>query len=95
MRMFSIGLVAILALSQVRAEDQQQARDKEQLNKPSNCTYTIAGQVNEVPVGTRLCWRSPAPYSDYALLQCGPPLNEITEGLKRGDPRCDRYEDRQ
>ena len=93
MRMFSIGLVAMLSLSQARAEDQQ-TQEKEQKNKPSNCSYTIAGQVIEVPVGARLCWRSPAPYSDYALLQCGPPLNEITEGLKRGDPRCDRYEDR-
>ena len=94
MRMLSIGLVAMLSLVQARAEDQQQAQAKEQQNKPSNCSYTIAGQVIEIPVGTRLCWLSPAPYSDYGLLQCGPPLNEIAEGLKRGDPRCDRYEDR-
>jgi hypothetical protein len=91
--MFSIGLMAMLALSQARAQDQPRAADKQQ-DKPTGCSYTIAGKVVEVPVGTRLCWLSPPPYSDYGLLQCGPPLNEIAEGLKRGDPRCDRYEDR-
>ena len=91
MRMLSIGLVAMLSVVQARAQDQKQA---EQQGKPGNCSYTIGNQAYEVPVGKSLCWKSPPPYTDYALLQCGPPLNEITEGLKRGDPRCDAYEDR-
>jgi hypothetical protein len=92
MRMLLIGLMVTLSFSQARAEEQRQ--DNKAQNTSRNCTYTIDNKVYEVPVGKSLCWKSPPPYSDYGLLRCGPPLNEITEGLKRGDPRCDSYEDR-
>jgi hypothetical protein len=59
------------------------------------CSYSINGYPYEVPNGKSLCWRSPFPYGAvYALLQCGPPIQEITQ-VKRGDARCDRYEMRQ
>lgn len=74
---------------------QAQSQTKEELPKPSACFYTVGNQSVEVPVGKSVCRRSPAPYeSQYSLLRCGPPLNEVAL-VKRGDPQCDRYEDRQ
>ena len=59
------------------------------------CGYSINGYPFEVPNGKSLCWRSPFPYgAEYALLKCSPPLQEITL-VRRGDPRCGRYEMRQ
>jgi hypothetical protein len=94
-RLLFLLLTLSFAAVQAYAAELGQQKTGEQSEKSSNCSYTVAGQVNEIPVGTRLCWRSPAPFSDYTLLQCGPPLNELTDGLKHGDPRCDRYEERQ
>ena len=75
------------------------AQDKPKVKPPqtenSPCNYTIAGKQYEVPAGTKICFRSPPPYGDqYSLQQCFPPLEEIAQ-VKRGDPRCEKYEDRQ
>ncbi len=59
------------------------------------CVYTIAGKSYTVPIGGKICFRSPPPYGEqYALEQCFPPLSEV-DLVKRGDPRCERYEIRQ
>ena len=60
------------------------------------CGYSVNGYYYEVPNGKSLCWRAPPPYgAEYALLQCYPPLTEVTS-VKRGDPRCGgHYETRQ
>lgn len=88
MRVFSIALITLASLAQARAEEPSGSK---KIN--DDCGYTIHGYWYEVPNGASLCWRSPPPYTtDYALLRCFPPLQEITR-VKRGDPRCDgRYE---
>jgi hypothetical protein len=91
MRVFSIALIALISLAQAQAQEPTESK------KPSYpCSYTIHGYSYEVPSGTNLCWRDPYPYTtEYALLRCDPPLQEITS-VKRGDPRCGgHYEERQ
>jgi hypothetical protein len=95
MRLFSIALLAGLWLGQVQAQDQPQVQDQVRQTKSESCSYTIDGRPYEVPAGVKLCWLSPRPYSDYALLQCGPPFQEVIAGVRRGDPRCERYQNRQ
>jgi hypothetical protein len=90
MRIF-LKVVLAAVLSQTTA----QAQDKEKAPKHSCFYRLLGGQSIDVPVGASVCRRSPAPYQDeYAVLRCDPPLNEIAQ-VKRGDPRCDRYENRQ
>ena len=91
MRVFSIALIALISLAQAQAEEPTESK---KLSNP--CSYTIHGHSYEVPNGTNLCWRDPYPYTtEYALLRCDPPLQEITS-VKRGDPRCGgHYEERQ
>jgi hypothetical protein len=96
MRVFSIVSIVIFSLGQAVAQDlpKDDDADKAPPAKATACYYSIAGRFYEVPVGVKLCWRSPPPYQElYSLQECGPPLNELTQ-VRRGDPRCDRYEDR-
>ena len=89
----AIGLLVLGVTNAAHSEEprpQGPARDSS-----ASCPYTVGGQSYDLPAGKRLCWLSPPPYSDYALLQCGPPLNELANGVKRGDPRCALYEDRE
>ena len=72
------------------AQDKGQKPDP----KPNNCAYTLAAQVIQIPIGGSICRRQPAPYNDrFSLLRCNPPLDEIDSDIKRGDARCDRYDD--
>jgi hypothetical protein len=90
-RVFFTGLIAAVLLAPAQAQN-----DKKATPKPDTCFYTVEGQsgVINVPVGTTVCRRAPSPYQEeYGLLRCDPPLDEI-DLVKRGDPRCDRYEDR-
>jgi hypothetical protein len=91
LRMILIASIAILSLTQAHAQT-----PKEQPAKQSSpCFYTIAGKDYYVPVGVKVCRRAPYPYGDqYSLEQCIPPLTEL-DIVRRGDPRCDRYENRQ
>jgi hypothetical protein len=83
--------MAVLSQTAAQAQVKNDAKD----DAPKPCFYTIAGKTIDVAVGKSVCRRSPAPYEDqYALMRCGPPLDQIAL-VKRGDPRCDRYEDRQ
>jgi hypothetical protein len=93
MRVFSIALIALISLAQAQAQAEEPTGSKK-LGNP--CSYAIHGYWFEVPNGTNLCWRDPYPYTtEYALLRCDPPLQEITS-VKRGDPRCGgHYEERQ
>ena len=92
MRVISMALIAFAALTQAHAQEPNGSK------KPAGivCGYSINGYYFEVPNGTSLCTRSPSPYgAEYALLQCYPPLTEVTL-VKRGDPRCGgHYEMRQ
>jgi hypothetical protein len=86
---FAVLSIALFSMSGALAQDKPPKPD----NNP--CTYTIDGKQYEVPIGTKICFRSPPPYGDqYSLQQCFPPLSEIDQ-VKRGDSRCERYEDRQ
>jgi hypothetical protein len=87
-------LIALFSMAGASAQDKpQQTKPSQPENSP--CDYTIAGQQYQVPTGTKICFRSPPPYGDqYSLQQCFPPLEEIAQ-VKRGDPRCEKYEDRQ
>jgi hypothetical protein len=91
MRVFSIALIALISVTQAQAEEPNESK-----KFSDRCGYTIHGYLYEVPNGASLCWRSPFPYTtEYALLRCYPPLQEITL-VKRGDPRCGgHYEERQ
>jgi hypothetical protein len=91
MRVLLMGLISIFL------QTAAQAQDKEAPAKSDTCFYSlVGGEIINVPVGANVCRRSPPPYSDeYSLLKCGPPLDEVVASLKRGDARCDRYEDRQ
>lgn len=73
-----------------------QAHGQEKIKKPESCSYAISsGDSYVVPAGEALCWRLPAPsYKEYTLLHCDPPFQELTR-VRRGDPRCQRYEERQ
>ncbi|MET4483343.1 hypothetical protein [Bradyrhizobium sp. F1.13.3] len=89
MRAISIVAVALIVPASVLAQEKEKPSD------PPPCSYSLmTGQYVEVPVGSTVCRRAPAPYQDlYGLLQCIPPLNEV-EQVKRGDPRCEKYDDR-
>lgn len=64
--------------------------------KTDNCFYTVGAQAIQVPIGASVCRRQPAPYNDkYSLLRCTPPLDELATDVKRGDARCDRYDERE
>jgi hypothetical protein len=91
MRILLIGLTAVFLQTAAQAQDKPPAPAQ-----PDNCFYTLVkGEVINVAVGATVCRRSPPPYeNEYSLLKCGPPLDEIASSLKRGDPRCDKYEDR-
>ncbi len=91
MRVFSMALIAFASLTQAHAQEPSESKKTGFL-----CGYSINGYYYEVSNGKSLCWRSPPPYgAEYALLQCYPPLTEVTL-VKRGDPRCGgRYEMRQ
>ena len=72
-----------------------QEQNRQLGQKADSCFYPIDNQSVEVPIGSGICRRMPAPYNDqYFVLRCIPPLTEIDSGIKRGDPRCDRYEER-
>jgi hypothetical protein len=89
MRVFAMILSAVLLAAEAQAQEKAQQPDS------GPCTYSIGGRPYEVPVGVKICFRSPFPYGDqYSLQQCFPPLDEIAL-VRRGDPRCERYEDRQ
>lgn len=73
------------------------AHAQEKINKTDSCSYDIrSGYSYSVPAGETLCWRVPPPFSkdEYTLLRCQPPFQEIVR-VRRGDPRCNRYEERQ
>lgn len=92
--MWKAVLVAssILVSALVHAQDQEKKPDQ----KPDNCFYNLAAQVIQIPIGGSICRRQPAPYNDkFSLLRCNPPLDEIDSDIKRGDSRCDRYDDRE
>ena len=87
-------MAALAVLSPGLAIAQQSANKPDQ--KSDNCSYTVGAQAFQVPIGGRICRRQPAPYNDrYSLLRCNPPLDEIDSDVKRGDARCDRYEERE
>lgn len=92
MRVLLMGLISVFLQTAVQAQDKPPAQDKQ----TDACFYTLAsGEVINVAVGKNVCRRSPPPYeSEYSLLKCGPPLDEVVASLHRGDSRCDRYEDR-
>ncbi len=100
MRVISIALIAFAALTQAHAQGPNGSKTPSGgggiPGASSLCGYSINGYYHEVPNGTSLCTRSPFPYgAEYALLQCYPPLQEVTL-VKRGDPRCGgHYEMRQ
>ena len=91
MRVFSMALIAFAALTQAHAQEPSMPK-----KNGIACGYSINGYDYEVANGKSLCWRAPPPYgAEYALLQCYPPLTEVTS-VKRGDPRCGgHYETRQ
>ena len=91
MRVFSMALIAFASLTQAHAQGPSEPKKNGIV-----CGYSINGYYYEVPNGKSLCWRAPPPYgAEYALLQCYPPLTEVTS-VKRGDPRCGgQYETRQ
>lgn len=96
MRTFPIVFLVLISPAQAQLAAQDAFRRPE-LGLNTVCNYTIRGYPNEVPSGLNLCWRSPFPYSgEYGLLHCDPKFlfQEITL-VRRGDPRCDRYEYRQ
>ena len=93
MRRFSI-VAAVLVVPALAAAQNEGEKKVDQ--KPDNCFYTVGNQAIQVPFGASVCRRQPAPYDDkYSLLRCTPPLDEIDSDIKRGDARCDRYEERQ
>ena len=90
MRALSAAFFALASLAQAHAQDRIKSPE-------SSCSYMIkSGESYAVPSDENLCWRVPAPSSrEYTLLHCDPPaLQEITR-VKRGDPRCKKYEERQ
>jgi hypothetical protein len=93
MRTFAI-VAAVLVVPALAAAQNEEEKKVDQ--KPDNCFYTVGNQTIQVPLGASVCRRQPAPYDDkYSLLRCTPPLDEIDSDIKRGDARCDRYEERQ
>ena len=93
MRRFAI-VAAVLVVPALAAAQNEEEKKVDQ--KPDNCFYTVGNQTIQVPLGASVCRRQPAPYDNkYSLLRCTPPLDEIDSDIKRGDARCDRYEERQ
>jgi hypothetical protein len=93
MRTFAI-VAAVLVVPALAAAQTQ--GEKKVNQKPDNCFYTVGNQAIQVPLGASVCRRQPVPYDNkYSLLRCTPPLDEIDSDIKRGDARCDRYEERQ
>lgn len=85
----AVGLAPALAQNAATTSDQKPG------SPPDNCFYTVGTQAIQVPIGASVCRRQPAPYNDkYSLLRCTPPLDEIDTDVKRGDARCDRYDER-
>jgi len=83
-----VALMSTVAL----AQDQPKKPDE----KPDSCFYTVGNQSIRLSVGATVCRRQPTPYNDkYSLLRCNPPLDEIDSDVKRGDARCERYEERE
>jgi hypothetical protein len=101
MRVFSVLVFALASLVQTHAQGTaQDTVGTGRRSEPSLsdvCHYTIGGHSHEVPAGGNLCWRVPYPYlSEYGLLHCDPKNNfQEMAMVRRGDPRCDRYEIRQ
>ncbi|SFV00706.1 hypothetical protein [Bradyrhizobium arachidis] len=97
--MRKVVVVAFLALglTPALAQDAAKAPDDKKLDpKTDNCFYTVGTQAIQVPIGASVCRRQPAPYNDkYSLLRCTPPLDELASDVKRGDARCDRYDERE
>ncbi|QAU46980.1 hypothetical protein [Bradyrhizobium guangzhouense] len=92
MRVLSVAFFAVVSLASVHAQDQEKAK------KPvSDCNYVIGmGDTHTVPAGEALCWRVPPPsYKEYTLLQCDGPSFQELRRVKRGDPRCNMFEERQ
>ncbi len=92
MRISSVSFFALASLAQAHAQGTAPPAEHRDV-----CSYTIRGYSHDVPAGVNLCWRVPYPYlSEYGLLRCDPKNNfqEIAI-VKRGDPRCERYEIRQ
>ncbi|MBR0712661.1 hypothetical protein [Bradyrhizobium liaoningense] len=90
MRVFSVAFFALALLAQAHAQEKTK-------NPEVSCSYTISsGETYAVPAGEALCWRVPAPsYKLYTLLQRDAPFFRELVRVKRGDPRCNKYEDRQ
>ena len=91
MRVLSVAFFALASLTQA-------SHAQEEIKKPeSSCSYTLrSGDSYVVPAGETLCWRVPAPsYRVYTLLKCVAPSFQELYRVKRGDPRCDKYEERQ
>jgi hypothetical protein len=91
MRVLSVAFFALASLAQA-------AHAQEKIKKPeTSCSYTLRnGDSHAVPAGETLCWRVPAPsYREYTLLNCDAPAFQEMARVKRGDDRCNRYEERQ
>ena len=95
----ALGLTPVLtsALTSALAQDAAKAPDEKKPDpKTDNCFYTVGSQAIQVPIGASVCRRQPAPYNDkYSLLRCTPPLDELATDVRRGDARCDRYDERE
>jgi hypothetical protein len=86
-------VIAVVTLASAPALAQDAAKKADP--KSDNCFYTVGTQAIQVPIGASVCRRQPAPYNDkYSLLRCTPPLDEIDTDVKRGDSRCDKYDER-
>jgi hypothetical protein len=92
MRAFSVAFLALASLAQAHAQDRIKKPDS-----ASACTYEISsGDTYTVSGGDALCWRVPPPsYKEYTLLHCDAPLFQELVRVKRGDSRCNKYEERQ
>jgi hypothetical protein len=90
MRVLSVAFFALASLAQAHAQ--------EKVKQPeTSCSYTLSsGDTYAVPGGDSLCWRVPAPsYKLYTLLHCNAPSFQELVRVKRGDSRCNKYEERQ
>src|SRR5262249_3191140 len=90
MRVLSVVFFALASLAQAHAQEKIKTPE-------SACSYTISsGDTYTVPGGEALCWRVPAPsYKEYTLLRCDAPSFQELVRVKRPDPRCNKYEERQ
>jgi hypothetical protein len=90
MRVLLVAFFALASLAQAHAQEKVKKSD-------SACSYmTSNGDTYTIPSGEALCWRVPEPsYKVYTLLHCDAPSFEELVRVKRGDPRCNKYEERQ